>query len=89
MVQPESRLMAACIVEQGGKLVLTTIPPESCPGFIVWNATEYQNMANLLPVFGIPSAVDLAAAWQAGFVIPMALGLVAWAAAKIISIWKD
>jgi hypothetical protein len=39
--------------------------------------------------FAVPPATDFAAAWQAGFLIPMVIGMIAWAAAKVASVFTE
>lgn len=40
-------------------------------------------------VFAIPASGDFAAAWSAGFILPMTLSLVAWAVAAVVNTFKE
>lgn len=82
--------MPYCITMDGNAHVVVVMPqPADYTTCIAVALTpqEFQS-ASLQSVFAIPSAGELGAAWQAGFLLPMTLAMVAWAASKILSIWR-
>ncbi len=78
--------MAACLMQaQGGALYLTTDTQETCQGYLVVSPTEYANVMALSGAFTYPSSDEFAAAFQAGFVLPVMLFMVAVVIAKVAS----
>ncbi|PWB39567.1 MAG: hypothetical protein C3F19_14905 [Rhodocyclales bacterium] len=69
------------------RVVIPSPPDYSTCQFVALTPQEFQS-ASLQSVFAIPSAGELSAAWQAGFLVPMTLAMVAWAVGKILSIWR-
>lgn len=40
-------------------------------------------------IFAVPQTELLTAAWSAGFITPCAIGMVAWCAAKLVSMFNN
>lgn len=79
--------MALCAVaDASGVLHLQPTDPTQCPGAVLLSATEY---TGFLTVSGVPSSAELGAAFQAGFVIPMACYLVAYCAGRIVGVFNS
>lgn len=58
-----------------------------CLGFVLLDKADWAQNGLVQQLFALPSGDDFATLWNAGFVLPMTLGLVAWAVAKIIGVW--
>lgn len=65
------------------------IPLNDCAGFVMLDKADYVQNGLIQSLMTIPTGDDFATAWQAGFVTPMAIGLVAWACAAIIGMFRD
>lgn len=78
--------MALCVItDANGALVGTATAPAQCTGYIVESASDYLAHS----IFTIPDASALHAAWAAGFLVPMSVGLVAWAIGELVNFWND
>lgn len=72
--------MASCFtVDANGFLVASTTPVGECTAYVVQDAADYFTNG----IFNLPAPEQLAQAWAAGFILPMSIGCIAWAAAKI------
>jgi len=81
--------VAACFdlfVDADGEwLRLSPLPVDSCPGFVVLDATEYTGSIVLADLFAIPLTADLSSAWAAGFTLPLVVYLSAWALGCVVN----
>lgn len=75
--------MAACVTISGGVVTFTADPPESCAGYILLDAVDYQEIIQTQPFFGLPDPTSYATAWSIGFGVPVLIGLIAYAVAKV------
>lgn len=78
--------MAICahIDATTGALIPNTTPIDQCTAYVIATQSDYLAFS----IFNIPAQGDLAAAWYAGFITPMALSMVAFAAAKLVNFWR-
>ena len=80
--------MAICVaVNSEGHLVQSVSSVESCTGHILLNVGEYQNITLQHTALAMPDGTDFAAAWGAGFILPMTVGLIAYCVAQIVKVW--
>lgn len=78
--------MAICVVfDASGLATFPGTAPTSCAGYVLIDSTEYQAQSLVDSVLGIPDPSYLAAAWGAGFLLPMTVALVAYCVAAVKS----
>lgn len=80
--------MAICVTTNpDGTIVQSLASIDQCMGHVLLNQGEYQNVILQHSVLALPSKTDFAAAWGAGFVLPMTVGLVAYFVGQIVKVW--
>ena len=78
--------MARCVnVSNNGTLRISSTPVENCQSFIILNAVEWPSLS----IWTMPSAAEAAAAWGAGFTIPVVVFVIAAACRQIIKMFDD
>lgn len=65
-----------------------SIPLAQCTDFVLLDQADWIQNGMVQGLLTIPSGDDFGALWAAGFVTPMAVGLVAWSVAVIIGIFS-
>lgn len=63
-------------------------PLNDCTGFVLLDKADWIVNGMVQGLFTIPTGEDFQALWAAGFVTPMAIGLIAWAVSAIVSMVK-
>lgn len=71
------------VVHAAGNIALN-----DCTGFVLLDKADWVQNGLIQSLITIPSSEDFQTIFSAGFVTPMAIGLVAWACAAIISFWN-
>ena len=81
--------MAICAaLDLAGQIVQqATIPLEQCTGFVLLDKADWVQYGLVQSLITLPDTADFQTAWMAGFVTPMAIGLVAYCVGKICSVW--
>jgi len=80
---------ATCaITNADGFIYLTADPLAECSGHVLMDSTEYSQVPTLQALFAMPDSGQLAAAWAAGFTIPMICYLVAWGFGVAVNFFK-
>ena len=74
---------ASGVVHAAGNIAIN-----DCTGFVLLDKADWAQNGLVQQLFALPTGDDFATLWTAGFVTPMTIGLVAWAVAMIISIWR-
>ena len=77
--------MAVCVEIVRRIVQISTFPVDSCPGFILLDATEYTGGLVLADLFAIPPSAELSSAWAAGFSLPLIIYLSAWALGVVVN----
>lgn len=65
-----------------------SVPLNECTGFVLLDQSDWIVNGLVQSLFTIPAGEDVQALWALGFIPPMTLGLVAWAAAMCIGVFK-
>ncbi len=83
--------MAICafLAPTGELIQQAHIPLNECTGFVILDKADWVQYGLIQSLITIPNSADAQTAWMAGFVTPMAVGLVAWACAALVNFWKD
>lgn len=74
---------ASNVVHAAGNIAIN-----DCTGFVLLDKADYAQNGLVQQLFALPTADSFSQLWNAGFVTPMTIGLVAWAVAMIISTWR-
>lgn len=75
---------ASGVVHAAGNIAIN-----DCTGFVLLDKADYLQNGLVQQLFTIPTGDDFATLWHAGFTTPMAIGLVAWACAVLVGMWKE
>jgi hypothetical protein len=83
--------MAICAVLDASGYVIQQAATalDACQGFVMLDKADWTQYGLVQSLITIPNSADFSAAWMAGFVPPMAVGLVAACVSKIISVWDN
>jgi len=74
--------MAACVALNAQNLLEVIVTPVGdCTSYVILDAAEYWQRS----IFDIPDGTTLAGFFSAGFTLPMAVGLIAWAVGKLVN----
>lgn len=77
--------MAVCVdVDSAGLLHANATPVDSCPSYVLVDASTYTNLPTIQDLFAVPLAADLQTLWMLGFGYPIIFYLVAWAYQVVI-----
>jgi len=81
--------MAICAAIDAAGVVIqqASIPLEQCAGFVLLDKADWTQYGLIQSLITIPAGADFQAAWMAGFVMPAAIGLVAYGVGKICSMF--
>lgn len=81
--------MAICAVLDASGFVVqqAAIPLEQCAGFVLLDKVDWVQYGLVQSLITIPTADEFQTVWAAGFITPMAIGLIAYCVEKILSIW--
>lgn len=82
--------MAICATVDGTGLVHAagSVPLTECTGFVLLDKADWLLNGLVQGLLTIPSGDDFAALWAAGFITPMAIGLIAWAVSSVVTMWR-
>ena len=76
--------MARCVdVANNGTLRLSSTPLERCRSYVITDATEWPGLG----IWAMPSVAEATAAWSAGFMIPVAVFVIAAATRQILKMF--
>lgn len=82
--------MAICVTfNSKGEALFPGTAPTACPGYVLIDSTEYQAQSLIDAVLGIPDSSYLAAAWSAGFLLPMTVALAAYCVRAVVSPFRS
>lgn len=83
--------MAICTTVDASGVVHAAgnISINDCTGFVLLDKADYVQNGLVQQLFALPAGEDFSTLWAAGFVMPMTIGLVAWACAVLVSMWKE
>lgn len=83
--------MAICAyLNASGQLVQNAVVAlNDCTGYVILDKADWTQYGLVQSLITIPNSADFQAAWQAGFITPMAIGLVAWCVSKIVKMFDD
>lgn len=82
--------MALCVTVDGAGVmtVQTGVPAASCTGYLLVEPSEYQQIITANNLYALPASQDFAAAWSAGFVLPLTVYMAAWGVATLVNFFK-
>jgi len=82
--------MAICAALDAAGVVIqqASIPLNQCTGFVLLDKADWTQYGLIQGLITIPAGSEFAAAWMAGFAVPMVAGLAAHCVQQIISIWN-
>lgn len=93
--------MALCVEVVGGHVSPVAVQPADVGGcsMVLLSGVEAQSLTSAAAITHLdgtlqsfvvlPAGADFAAAWSAGFILPMALFMVSAAVAKIVNFWRN
>ena len=77
--------MSVCAqIDANNYLVLNATPVDQCTGYVVMSASDWATTS----FTNIPASGDLAAAWGAGFILPLVIYLIAHSVASVVNVFK-
>ena len=59
-----------------------------CTGYVLLDKADWVSNGLVQSLITIPAGEDFAAVWATAFVIPVSIGLIAWAVAKIATVFR-
>ena len=71
------------VVQAAGNIAIN-----DCLGFVLLDKADYAQNGLVQQLFALPTGDDFAMLWQAGFLVPVCIGLVAWGVSKIVNFWR-
>lgn len=82
--------MAICAVVDGAGFVkaMSGVALNDCTGFVLLDKADWLTNGLVQSLITIPAGDDFAVVWAAGFMVPMSVGLVAWAVSRIVNMWR-
>lgn len=82
--------MAICATVDGSGIVhaAANIPLNECSSFVLLDKSDWIGNGLVQGLTTIPAGEDFAALWAAGFIVPMTIGLIAWAVFKVVQMWR-
>jgi len=83
--------MAICIAmdNQGRFIQMAGVSLNDCTGFVMLDKADWVQYGLVQSLITIPDSQTFQAAWLAGFVTPMVIGLIAYCVGKVVAVWNQ